>query len=40
MRKPETDHILTRMLESNTNISDVTLTDKQLGKLSVKLNIS
>ncbi|MBN1470166.1 MAG: PilT/PilU family type 4a pilus ATPase [Syntrophaceae bacterium] len=26
MRKPEIDHILTRMLESNTNISDLILT--------------
>ena len=26
MRKPEIDHILTRMLESNANISDVILT--------------
>ena len=26
MRKPEIDHILTKMLESNANISDVVLT--------------
>ncbi len=26
MRKPEIDYILTKMLESNTNISDVILT--------------
>ena len=31
MRKPEIDHILTKMLESNANISDFILTvDKPL----------